>query len=168
MSTPRLFKLFDFGLSMALISLLPLVVTAIFATPLLEDLKSLSWTKAPAKITQSSLRIASVRRTRKIIADIRYEYHADGTTFESARFASFGACGRGFLADPHEAVRKFPTGSNAFVYYNPGQPAEAMLAPGFHATHWLATAAVGFSLAIIIGGIRQQLRHPRKKSSKSN
>ena len=61
-------------------------------------------------------------------AHIRFEYTVDDRPYESNqwRYDSFGTSGR--LA--REIVARFPKGSERPVYYNPANPAEAVLVPG--------------------------------------
>ena len=57
---------------------------------------------------------------------IRYEYSVDGISYESL---SINSIDTPFY--PSSYANRYPVGKNIIVYYNPNNPAEAVLEPGF-------------------------------------
>lgn len=75
---------------------------------------------------------------------IRYEYSVDGQLYSSTRVNSISS-----PIYPSETARQYPEGKEVLVYYNPRNPAKAVLEPG-----WVfSTKAIGFfpSLMMIAG-----------------
>lgn len=61
-----------------------------------------------------------------IVVYIRYEYSVDGISYESL---SINSIDTPFY--PSSYANRYPVGKNIIVYYNPKNPAEAVLEPGF-------------------------------------
>lgn len=59
-------------------------------------------------------------------AYIRYEYAVDGVSYSSLSINSIDS-----PFYPEDVADRYPVGMDVYVYYNPNDPAEAVLEPGF-------------------------------------
>lgn len=84
-------------------------------------------------------------------ADIRYRYAVNGRSFEgdTLRYstAAFHSSERGWA---ERAVRKYPVGASVTVYYDPHDPAQSLLQPGFGGTElYLIMFMMVFNAAMV-------------------
>lgn len=91
----------------------------------------------------------------KIDVYIRYEYSVDGITYSSLSIDSLDApCSPTSSLDapcyPSSYASRFPVGGNVIVYYNPKNPADAVLEPGLVN---IFKAFGGFSFLFLLAGV---------------
>lgn len=133
------------------------VVLAIFSVVVLRKAKAVRrWAAAAATIIESQVVWGSGQKGgRTLVARITYEYAAGGRVYQSKRIA-FYRRGTGHWAQ--ELVARHPTGSRVQIYYDPAQPAEAVLDPTFPA-RWLLPvfAVVLAALSVVFFKLGQRI-----------
>lgn len=116
-------------------------------------LKALSWPSVPGKVINSSVLIRTQEDSGDAITtylpQIQYEYQINGNSYVS----NVWRFGVGFATSFREwearsAVERYPTGSAIAVFFNPANPAEAVLEPG--KTPYVAAGIVG-AVFILLG-----------------
>ncbi|MCB9444517.1 MAG: DUF3592 domain-containing protein [Ardenticatenaceae bacterium] len=81
----------------------------------------------------------------KIDVYIRYEYAVEGVSYTSLSINAIDT-----PANPSSYADRFPVGEDVTVYYNPKDPADAVLEPGFVN---IFKAFGGFSFLILVVGV---------------
>ena len=80
---------------------------------------------------------------------VRYGYSVEGRVYEGTRVA-FGYCGSSLLEQHHKIYEKLWPGSPVKVYYNPSNPKDSVLLPGFNrSVFWTLAFAILFLLGTI-------------------
>jgi len=102
--------------------------------------KALSWPSTPGRVLESEVR--KVGKYHSL--DIVYEYTVDGRDHTSNVFS---LAGLGPYRNYREAGEAFPAGKGVNVYYDPEDPANAVLLPGAR------SAIAGYIFALIVGGL---------------
>ncbi len=104
-----------------------------------EGLASRSWPATDGRVTVAR----SSPRSQSQVAWFSYEFTVDGRVYTGSRVDTAQA------SATQETVAAHPLGSTVRVYYDPAEPARAVLSPGLTATHgwWFGAAA-----AAILGG----------------
>jgi hypothetical protein len=84
-------------------------------------------------------------------ADVMYEYTVDGTLYSCDR-VSYGDYGSSNSSHARRVCNRYPQGQTVVVYYDPGDPEEAVLEAG---RTWATFAVAGFGaiFALVGGGI---------------
>jgi hypothetical protein len=104
-----------------------------------QSLRSRSWPTVTGVITESY--VSTSRRSRSSerseTAHIRYRYAVNGKTYDSDTISY----AKGFFDGASTQVSHYPQGSTVPVYYDPRDPASAVLDPGAGPTPGLALLA---------------------------
>ena len=66
--------------------------------------------------------------------EVTYEYVVQGRKYTGSTIAIGGLGNRGDSQSASKALTEYATGKSVRVYYNPSDPADALLLPGVHAT----------------------------------
>ncbi|GEM_PF-6658156 len=83
-----------------------------------------------SKISQTTQRDAATGGPVRIYQPrIQYEYTVSGDTYQSTRFSYLGPASQS-QEDVQRIIDRYPPGSRQSAYYNPGNPAEAVLHKG--------------------------------------
>lgn len=106
-----------------------------------QSLRSRSWPTAPGVITESRVESSRKREGQwSHVARIRYRYAVNGKTYDGDTISY----AKGLFDGASVQVSRYPQGSAVGVYYDPKDPASAVLDPGAGPTPGLALlAAVG-------------------------
>jgi hypothetical protein len=99
-----------------------------------------AWASTNGKVLRSQLQTSN----DETHADIEYEYRVIGTRYTSTRIAA------GMLLNPQDAVSTYAVGATVTVFYNPDNPADAILERG---SNVLALALIGAGAIDIAVGI---------------
>lgn len=91
--------------------------------------RSRSFVPVSARILSSDIKINSDSDGSTHAPQVRYEFHVDGRRYESDR-VRFGQMGESNRKPAREIVRANPAGATRTAYYNPVDPAEAVLYRG--------------------------------------
>ena len=114
------------------------VIAATMDSGLLSTIRALTWKKTEGRITRSAMPAEVERfgngttRTRYRV-NFQYEYRLDRRRYESSRVDfSAGAVDNKLLdyADAERVVGRYPAGRRLAVYFDPGEPASAVLDRG--------------------------------------
>ena len=106
---------------------------------------SVDWPTAEGKVVESSLETHrsedsdSDSTSTTYHAEILYEFSVEGTTFNGNRVA-YGDYGSSNPSHARRVVNRYPEGEDVTVYYQPGNPEEALLEPGLKAQSWFLPA----------------------------
>jgi hypothetical protein len=147
----RFSELFPFYFFGGLLSLAAVILAIFFAVVLRKRMAINYWTPARATVIEAEVvwgTISSGGRTgRTWLPRFTYQYEAGGRIYRSKRIAFYRRC-TGLCAQ--ELVARNPVGSQIQVYYDPAQPAEAVMDRSFRAL-WLLPifAVVCATLAVI-------------------
>lgn len=88
---------------------------------------------------------------------IVYNYRVDGREYEGQR-VSYGEYATSDPADAQAVVDRYKAGTAVRVHYRPGQPGEAVIAPGSHGSPWFYIA---LGVPILLAGLLLSLFAPR-------
>ena len=105
------------------------------ADELPQALASPSWPTVEGAETSSKVH----RRPGKRRLRLSYEYEVRGQTFESHKIAFLG---RVFSGPASERRKRYPSGAKVTVYYNPDNPAVAVLEPGVRVVGFLGAGLI--------------------------
>ena len=108
--------------------------------------ESKAWPATAGEITQAYIRESQTRdsdgyMTTSYYPEVRYLYDARGVAYTGEQISFGGAIG-GSHQKAAEIVAQYPVGKNLTVYYNPNNPAEAVI-----------ERRIGSKLFLIIGAI---------------
>jgi len=115
---------------------------------------SKKWPRAAGTVTASTLEKLPEHR-RRYRAALQYSYRVGGNEYQSGRVFWGGNEGR----EKHMAsvVETYPTGSNVRIFYDPKNPAEAVLDPiqnsGSRQVVLYALAMITLGLFTLTGGV---------------
>jgi hypothetical protein len=109
--------------------------------------RSRDWPWVYGKIVGSRLSIVARVRDTRFVAELRYRYTVDGREHEGERL---NARPRIWGIAAEYARDNYPRGRRVKVYYNPKNPAQALLEPGL-TLYLVAQLALGPTL-ILLGG----------------
>jgi len=82
--------------------------------------RTLSWPQASGKIVESRVEMQGVADD-STVARIVYSYEVNGTPFKGSRLGGTG------MQTPHMLVEKYPVGATVQVFFDPADPASAVL-----------------------------------------
>ena len=105
------------------------------ADELPQALASPGWPTVEGAVTTSKVRRRSGSRKLRL----RYQYDVNGQTYESHKIAFMG---RVFSGTASERRKRYPTGTQVTVYYNPDKPSVAVLEPGVRMVGFLGAGLV--------------------------
>lgn len=108
-----------------------------------------AWPVVEAVVTScrvvSSERPSLARGVSAIVSDrleIRYRYVVAEHSYISKRFYRYGD------PDPFEAVKKYPTGKHFEAHYNPDDPAQAVVEPGYPDRKAMIASVICFAVGM--------------------
>jgi hypothetical protein len=107
-----------------------------------------SWPSVPGRVLESSLRAVLDNRGRTYRAYILYEYAVGGVTRRSDVWR-LGVGTSSFTKGSTEVVERYPVGTAVTVFFDPDNPADAMLEPG-NASWFLFVAGMLFAGAGVL------------------
>ena len=119
--------------------------------PASQVLRARAWTSTPCLILESEVIRMSSSDGTSYRPHVLFEYEVEGTTHQSDRylFLKFGTPS----PDSHRAfVARYPVGAEAECFYDPLDPASAVLDRGFSSEWILVLLGLGF-LAVGVGGV---------------
>lgn len=114
------------------------LIAGTLSSGLLSAIRAVSWKETNGRITRSAMRaeierFANGTELTRYRVDFRYEYHVDERRFESSRIAfSEGPLADELVehADAERVVGRYPAGQRVTVYFDPNEPASAVLDRG--------------------------------------
>jgi hypothetical protein len=89
-----------------------------------QGIGSLAWPSVEGKVVYSRAHTGGAYETL-----LWYEYHVDGRRHVASNYRN-GGNATPFLSVMEEAAKRYPAGRAVQVYYNPGNPEDALLEPG--------------------------------------
>lgn len=103
----------------------------IFALPFLRSFKTRRWPSVPGRIYSARIRenYNVTERERHYKPDIRYEYRVAGKAFRGKRLGIYAQSNAGYVFAT-TAMERYAEGTAVTVYYNPANPADAVLIQG--------------------------------------
>jgi hypothetical protein len=112
------------------------ILDAVMAYNIARQVHAAAFAQAPGTITHSEMGWYTDKDGDTFVAaDIRYRYTVDGRAFEGDRLrfstANFHTSETGWA---ERAVRRYPVGAAVSVHYDPRDPAQSLLQPGFGGT----------------------------------
>jgi len=148
-SKKQLFLVFGFFICMAL---------SWFTFSVYGDVKavqSLFWPSIEGSVISGSVETShGSKGASKSKPVIHYSFSVNGVEYKSNRYSSTVARGSSFWAK--EVIDRHPAGSAITVYYNPDDPSNSMLDPGFQKDDvWMTFLSLSISILLIYGLIRQ-------------
>jgi hypothetical protein len=113
--------------------------------------KSADWPSTAGKITYSRSESRRVDKQTRYSPTVKYTYQAAGRRYVGSRISASDMHQKS-LSGADKILRKYPTGGRVTVYYNPDDPAVAVLEPGMPKNVFvlLACAAACFGLAVLV------------------
>jgi hypothetical protein len=130
-----------------------LIGIGFFALQMSSD--SLQWQETKATITKCEvIGRGGLRRRRSYSLQIEYSYSADGREFIGRRINGAGEAG----LDVKAIAQKYPVGSLHPVYYDPNDPEQAVLEPGFSGSNivWFGMGSMlllGSLVGLVVTGL---------------
>ncbi len=122
-----------------------LIAAGFFALQMSSD--SMQWQETTATITKCVvIARGGIRRQRTYNLQIDYTYSVNGQEFVGHRVDGAGQVGR----DVRDIARRYPEGSVHPVYYDPNDPAQAVLEPGVSGSN---LAWFGMGGMLLLGGL---------------
>ena len=107
-----------------------------------------SWPSVLGKVLESSMRAVLDNRGRTYQAYILYEYAVGGVTHRSDVWR-LGVGSSSFTKASTRAVERYPAGTAVTVFFDPDNPADAILEPG-KASWFLFVAGMLFAAAGVL------------------
>jgi hypothetical protein len=111
---------------------------------LLHASSSRAWPKVAGQIHRSDRQTTRQGKSETVLGAVSYSYEVDGRAFRGSTIWF------GFLLGDEAARRKYSDGVAVNVYYDPSDPALAVLQPGIKAPHSY-TAALAAAGALLLG-----------------
>jgi hypothetical protein len=101
--------------------------------------RTLSWPQASGKIVESRVEMQGFGDDSTVKACIAYSYEVNGTPFKGSRLGGTG------MQTPHMLVKKYPVGATVQVFFDPADPASAVL----ERSTGQGTAVLAFGVIIV-------------------
>lgn len=101
-----------------------------------KSIESTRWPQVSCKVISSNVRSHDSDDGTTYSIDILYAYEYKGTSYRCNNYDMIGGSSSGYKGK-REIVRKYPAGSMATCFVNPGDPYEAVLRPGVGWLHLL-------------------------------
>ncbi len=115
------------------------------ADELPQAMASTEWPTVEGTVTKAHIRKS--RKSRRL--RMRYTYDVDGQTYESGKIAFMGRVLAGNVA---ERRKRYSAGTEVTVYYNPDNPAIAVLEPGARTVSFLGAGVIAL-LFLLLGAL---------------
>lgn len=122
---------------------------AFAVSTMVRQAQTASWPSVQGTIIRSEVEAKRSNKSTTYGADLAYSYTVDGQRYEGnqERTTVWRAGDRGFA---EERVARYPVGATLPVYYQPGQPTEAVLQPGMDSSElFLLMMLVPFNLVML-------------------
>jgi len=122
-----------------------------FGKPILDDAKaSRDWPSVPGVITRSA--VATKRSDGKTMYsfDVVYRYQVEGRELTCNSVFFGGNTSSSNSSAAYKVTGRYPEGAEVDVYYEPENPANAVLEPG---TRWQSYIVFGIGLVFLIVGV---------------
>jgi hypothetical protein len=122
-----------------------------FGKPILDNAKaSRDWPSVPGVITRSA--VATKRSDGKTMysSDVVYRYQVEGRELTCNSVFFGGNTSSSNSAAAYNVTGRYPEGAEVDVYYEPENPANAVLEPG---TRWQSYIVFGIGLVFLIVGV---------------
>jgi len=110
-----------------------------------------SWPTAQGVITRADISTSTSDEDIMYAAEIRYTYQIDGQEMHGSQ-VTFGDISTSNQRNAERAVGQYKLGSAVQVYYNPDNPLEAVLQPGFTGG-LLLPLGIGAAFTLVGGGM---------------
>ncbi|MCA9270730.1 MAG: DUF3592 domain-containing protein, partial [Planctomycetales bacterium] len=134
----------------ALFAVIGYFVAFTFGKPILDNANaSRDWPSAPGVITRSEVATARSNGKTMYSFDVVYRYSVDGREFTSSNVFFGGNGSSSHSTGAHKVAARYPRGGKVDVYYDPSEPANAVLEPG---AHWQSYAVFGAGLIFLVVG----------------
>lgn len=129
-----------------------LIMLLIYISALMRAAASRNWTSVEGRIDSSHVgRVVSSRGRRQSTSnykpEIKYTYSVTGNAYEGSHIG-FGVPILGWQSSAEQVVARYPTGATRTVYYDPQNPAQAVLERKMQNN---ATALIVIILCLLIG-----------------
>jgi hypothetical protein len=124
---------------------------------------SYHWPATSGTIVHSERVYEPGRETSHYHADVTFSYKVNGASYLSHQISLWSADLSDYGEENKTFVQNHPQGSAVDVYYDPGNPANAVLVPGAHErlSQLLMGAGALFIILGILGIIEQRRKQPR-------
>jgi hypothetical protein len=105
-----------------------------------------NWTPVTAEIISANISSRKGTKSTTYFVNITYAYEVFGQPYQSGQF-SFGSEGTGYETKKaaEKVIAKYPPGSKQMIYYDPNQPAQAVLERKYDATSAILAVIVGLA-----------------------
>jgi len=97
------------------------------------------WQSVDGVIVSSDLAVQNDQGSTLYRADIQYTYTLNGRAFTGER-VHFGDLSTSDRKPVFDILLKYPKDARVVVFYNPEDPAQTVLEPGFHGANWFLPA----------------------------
>ncbi len=130
----------------AWISLAGFALLMLFGPVFLRGWVSRNWPSTDGRITSCEV----VLEHTDWHVTLKYSYAVGGQKYEGTRYSSTGDYFSRDESEAREIANSYPVGQwIAWIYYNPDDPADAVLIPGMNYMYWCVMGA--FSVVLVIG-----------------
>lgn len=122
--------------------------------PLSRVVRAARWPAVDCRIVSSSVGTHSDSDGTTYSIDIVYEYSVDGRAYRSERYDFFLEASSSGYASKEAVVERYPAGSTAVCYVDPGDPSDAVLDRSFRPVYLLGLFPLVFFLvfgAVFVG-----------------
>lgn len=137
-----------FGLLFAVIGYF---VAFTFGKPILDNAKaSRDWPDVPGVITRSEVATSHSNGKTMYSFDVAYDYEVKGHEFTSSNVFFGGNSSSSYSAGAYQVTARYPEHMKVKVYYDPKNPANAVLEPG---AHWQSYVVYAIGLAFLVVGV---------------
>ncbi len=137
-----------FGLVLAVIGYF---VAFTFGKPILDNAKaSQKWPTVPGEITRSAVSTKRSNGKTTYGFDVEYRYKVEGQELTCSNVFFGGNSSSSDSTAAYRVTRRYSKHTKVEVYYDPQQPANAVLEPG---AHWQSYLLYGIGLAFLVVGV---------------
>jgi len=121
--------------------------------------ESVSWPMVKGKITYSRAEPKKVKTGHEYRPSVKYAYTVDGTSYKGNRITASDVYQK-TLSGAKDILKKYPTGGEVSVYYDPADPARALLETGMKKNVYVllvaAAACFFFAAAIVVSELKKK------------
>jgi hypothetical protein len=121
-----------------------------FVRPALRVVDARAWQPVPCTILDSHVETHSGSDSNTYSIAVRFAYGVEGREYESDRYEFMGGSSSGYDFKAG-VVAKLPVGTRTICYYNPADPADAVLERGFTRDYLYGLIPLVFVLAGVAG-----------------
>ncbi len=124
------------------------VLAIFFIRPLLHWNSAQSWPSADAKILSSEIEVSKAKESTSYEAKFTYTFDVDGQEYSGNQYGFFVFSGSEKASE--ELVSRYPVGAETKIFYNPGQPSDAVMDRALGPAVWVCIGPIAMT---IIGGV---------------